>query len=366
MKGKTTYGLKGITNKNIKSEKFVMKDIKFSQLYQHWTNKEIIIPDFQREQCETKIKEMEEEYIKNRKHFTCCTNPIQFGTIQIENNKFKHYIIDGQHRFQMILNLFKNNEIDDYITVTLNICKNQKEIRDIFCLLIKGQKEEYSLPLEEIEGDFNESFYWKLRNWLRESYSENFIKSSTNERIYNIDSFIKELRKRNFIDLKPIKKKFCKAKLFLMKKNKKFVKKIKYKKNIDNESEYYYKNEQKYACLKKEHPIVFSLKRSNYIDYLFTNKNNKVEPYHPVRAIKKKITKAKRKKVWYRVYKDKKTATCPISFCSEIISQTNFSCGHIKSEYNGGNTDIKNLKPLCKSCNSSMGKKNWNDFDKKL
>ena len=44
------------------------------------------------------------------------------------------------------------------------------------------------------------------------------------------------------------------------------------------------------------------------------------------------------------------------------ITQMNFSCGHIISESNGGELKLNNLKPICVSCNSSMGTKNMDDF----
>jgi hypothetical protein len=46
------------------------------------------------------------------------------------------------------------------------------------------------------------------------------------------------------------------------------------------------------------------------------------------------------------------------------ITQLNFSCGHIISEYYGGKISIDNLKPICLSCNLSMGTQNMNDFIK--
>ena len=44
------------------------------------------------------------------------------------------------------------------------------------------------------------------------------------------------------------------------------------------------------------------------------------------------------------------------------ISQMNFSCGHIVSVYNGGDINPENLKPICASCNSSMGTQNMDEF----
>ena len=63
---------------------------------------------------------------------------------------------------------------------------------------------------------------------------------------------------------------------------------------------------------------------------------------------------------------------------TEIKQLTNYHCGHVKSEKNGGSIDIENLRPICSSCNLSMGMKhmrqyifenypkNIHDFDNKV
>ena len=44
-------------------------------------------------------------------------------------------------------------------------------------------------------------------------------------------------------------------------------------------------------------------------------------------------------------------------------NEDNRHTGHIISENNGGETDITNLRPICKKCNLSMGSKNWNEYE---
>lgn len=44
------------------------------------------------------------------------------------------------------------------------------------------------------------------------------------------------------------------------------------------------------------------------------------------------------------------------------IIQMSFHCGHVKSEAEGGTLTISNLRPICQSCNSSMGTMNMNEF----
>lgn len=49
--------------------------------------------------------------------------------------------------------------------------------------------------------------------------------------------------------------------------------------------------------------------------------------------------------------------------CKKVtISNTNFEVGHVLSEKNGGTHEINNLRPICFSCNHSMGAENMVDF----
>ena len=46
------------------------------------------------------------------------------------------------------------------------------------------------------------------------------------------------------------------------------------------------------------------------------------------------------------------------------IRNTNFHCGHVLSEANGGTLEISNLRPICATCNTSMGTSNMIDYVK--
>ena len=46
-----------------------------------------------------------------------------------------------------------------------------------------------------------------------------------------------------------------------------------------------------------------------------------------------------------------------------IISRNGWHCGHVISEKNGGETNIGNLRPICGSCNNSMGSMNWTTWE---
>lgn len=81
---------------------------------------------------------------------------------------------------------------------------------------------------------------------------------------------------------------------------------------------------------------------------------------------KKTIPKALKIKVWNKYIGEEigKAKCC----CCELtdITQSKFHCGHILSEVNGGELHIDNLKPICESCNKSMGVTNMVDFKKQL
>lgn len=55
---------------------------------------------------------------------------------------------------------------------------------------------------------------------------------------------------------------------------------------------------------------------------------------------------------------------CAPCFCCRIIyiTQSNFEAGHIISYKQGGSNLAENLRPICGTCNKSMGTKNMYEF----
>ena len=47
---------------------------------------------------------------------------------------------------------------------------------------------------------------------------------------------------------------------------------------------------------------------------------------------------------------------------SNQIRQLSFHAGHIISHANGGSDEADNLRPICQTCNSSMGSQNMDEF----
>jgi len=74
---------------------------------------------------------------------------------------------------------------------------------------------------------------------------------------------------------------------------------------------------------------------------------------------KEKIPRAVKNALWNKWYKN---ALGVCYCCKNELHYTNFDCGHIISEYNGGRVHIENLRPICRTCNSSMGRMNMDEF----
>ena len=77
---------------------------------------------------------------------------------------------------------------------------------------------------------------------------------------------------------------------------------------------------------------------------------------------KKTISSTMKKLVWNTNIGEDIGKTKCLCCKSTDITQMSFNCGHVISEYNGGETNVSNLKPICQNCNSSMGTKNMNEF----
>lgn len=108
---------------------------------------------------------------------------------------------------------------------------------------------------------------------------------------------------------------------------------------------------------------------SSYLNKLYEQivllYNNYVENNNTTQKIKKQsIGKAKKKQIWDKWAGDDVAKILCYCCKDKIITAFDFVCGHIVSEFNGGGLGIKNIRPICNLCNSSMGIKNMIDFIK--
>jgi chromosome segregation ATPase len=90
--------------------------------------------------------------------------------------------------------------------------------------------------------------------------------------------------------------------------------------------------------------------------------SNKINKCIEIKPKKKAIPKTLKNKVWNKYIGIEIGQTKCLCCKLTDISQLNFHCGHVISEKYGGELTMENLKPICGSCNSSMGTMNMDEF----
>jgi 5-methylcytosine-specific restriction endonuclease McrA len=101
---------------------------------------------------------------------------------------------------------------------------------------------------------------------------------------------------------------------------------------------------------------------TSYIYHKVWKQSKQLEPKIKSTKRKKTIPKTIRNQVWRKYCGNKLDAKC--FCCDQELAYECWEAGHVIAEANGGNTDIENLRPVCMSCNRSMGKTNMFEFMK--
>jgi len=232
------------------------------------------------------------------------------------NNNYKK-LIEENNEYNNLINNYENiiNNYDYNHTLKINNYQNKQDftINNINNYLL----------YYHTEKKFIYEDYLKIYNFLH-SYINNLNDIETMIQSHEI---LKEINKKD--DIKKINKKD----------------KIKINKKEDNKE-----------INKKE-----DNKEINKKDKIKINKKEDVKEINK-KDKKKSIPLSLKRNVWNKYIGEAIGKT--LCLCCKLteISQLNFSCGHIISEFNGGKIKLDNLKPICCSCNSSIGTKNMNDF----
>jgi hypothetical protein len=333
---------------NSYKNKYYETQVTFDQIYNVPKIKNIEKPNYQGALNGDKVDQMIQEYNTNPLLLKC-KNKI---TIGVFSGIF--YIIDGQHRIEMVNKLYElNNKVEDTLIFCWFIFDNDKEMRSLFNSLNKDSTKNrfYIQQNDIIQIKIND-----FVNLLQDRLKGYFSKRKTNMgKIKTIEEFRDELIKIKFFNNDNTSEELYQL---IKNKNDEFYEINRYKIDIEQNTEKFYKDEQKHIKEK----IILSLKKNNFVKWL--NKPEENEPVHINKKGKKRISRNLKLKCWDNIF-NTIDAECPIKNCSIKINknETNWHAGHIISEYNGGATDIKNLRPICTKCNISMGSQNWSDYE---
>ena len=313
-------------------------------------NLEINIPTIQRLSYEDKIKDIvlyQEEYFKKNKTFNF------LGVLNLINFHDKVFIIDGQHRYKALLELYRRDYRNEEIAVEIIKVKNLREMKDNYELLNKNT------PLPEFEFGNPESIHNEVLKYFLDRYGELFsIKTRINRpkisRIRFEETIEYLINKLNSNDAPKLIKQIEDA-----------------NRKMNNW------NENNFPDLKGlSNPTKTIKECKTWKFYLGMFKyNNQDYNYDWVKTIikseigediiprtkknKKQIPKKIKNEVWDK-YIGKELGISKCYCCKNTeISKNEFHAGHFISEANGGKVKIDNLRPICPGCNLSMGKKKY-------
>ena len=337
-------------------EKIELIELKISNLLEDYS---LQIPECQRILDNIKLQSLidyqKEIFIK----YQCYKFIGVLSICQINN---QNYLVDGQHRFCAMEQLYKKYNHDFNIFIQLITVNSIENLKLVFENINKNT------PLPDIVFDNNNEkniisetvnyFQHKYPkvwsssskchrpsifiNYFQESllFMQNYLRFENSEELINvIEDYNINHSKQNKDDYKD---KSISNKMF----------------NNACETNFYlglykYDIEQDYGYLWSKNIIEYKCPNVNIIK---KKKQNG----------KAKIKKALRTNVWNTYIGDKIRETkCKI--CNNYkIDTFNYECGHIIAEANGGSIDLDNLLPICGECNKSMGTEDMDLFVKNI
>jgi len=336
-------------------ENYVETRLSFADYVNSQKTNEIKKPPMQGSLEDERVKSMVKEYIDKPRLFRCKDK------IMIADLNSNWFVIDGQHRLNMIEELYKeHNKYEE--THKFTLCwfkvKTHDELEDLFTSLnMDSMKNKYYITLEQTEkiriSNFMELF--------SHHFKVHFCKKKSNaptSRIYAVEEIRDKLITMGFFSkysgyshddlLKTIKDK-----------NDEFYTLNRYEVEMETNPDSFYKDE----LSKIQSKFVISLKKNNFLEWLNDPDNN--TPIHRRKTKKKTIPQKLRNAVWFNEYgKGTYSGVCPIPCCDNVLKNDKgcFQAGHLTSEANGGEVKLTNLRPICSSCNIQMGTTNWDDY----
>jgi hypothetical protein len=304
---------------------------------------------------------------KRMKDFNLLERPLTI--VFIKNSvDTEYWLIDGQHKLNAAISLYKNdNDDNNDLDCAFIECNSKDDIRDLFELINKDSaKSKLYVESDIFTKKIIEELKKTMKDKYKKSYSERIKKDS---HIMSIDEFMDEIIKlKAFCDWPNDNVQSCEKFIDDLEKcNKKFWKDVQYLETmnrIDKEDLYY---SDELNILNQNEKNCMFMKNNNFrkyfVEYL---EGDEIESHHNYKNMRSSISSKLRGDVWRKQFKAKKIGTCPIFDCKTKIERDNFECGHIVSVKNDGTSVLENLLPICHDCNKKMSSMNINEYEKSL
>jgi len=317
------------------------------------------LPDIQGDLNQDKVDEMITSY-KNNHHFMASKALITITKISIAD-QIQYGLVDGQHRLEMIKQIYESDKVSDHILVAIINVESQEELADLFLEI----NTDSSKCIYKNLTIFDKQIYEDLKKKINEDNSLIPLKKSDYRKdVYSITQFVSYLIYNQIIE--KVREKYLLENSadsflnFLKIKEKEFFNLYKYdSKKLDKTP---FKDEEKKQIDAKS---CMFIKNNNFLDWLL---DSDLEPDHDLNK-RPPITLKLKKTVWINTYDKEKSHLCPIIGCSSIMIEKEhetWHCGHVKSHKNNGPTEKSNLRPICPHCNRKMNYRNWDEWENEL
>jgi len=273
------------------------------------------------------------------------------------------YIIDGQHRIEMVnqivrsgINVTGDVSGPEHLVFCWHKFTNEASMR---CLFNSINKDSVKNQFYIMQGEFVQIKINEFVKCLKTYYRDSFATTKTQKGyIKTIEEVRDELIQSKFFETELT---YTELYDIFVSKNNDFYEENRYRILFTANKSNFYKTEIRHI----ESNIVFSLKNNNFIQWLQDPINN--EPYHTLKSHKKRITRKLKLDCWVNEFTNEIQGCCPVNNCSNILHKEvtdKWEAGHVISEKNGGENIVANIRPICPPCNKSMSSTNWIDYEK--
>ena len=271
------------------------------------------------------------------------------------------YLIDGQHRMNAYKILSEEHpERKIALTIDSFRCRGMENLEKIYEQINMNNPNPIThlgIDKYKIVKSFEEEMKKTFSNYFKNS-------EKPNRPHLNLDKMIDKIISENIIEKSNI---FNGKDLF-----KEILELNKFYSRIDENlfDKWSIKDSKKIVEKIKEHPNrlylgIFSNWEWIYRiqdKFLFNKSYEEMEHYSF--NFRPKICKKIKLQIWTKINKKDLDGKCYC--CGNYLSFNEFECGHIIPLSIGGQTNISNLMPICRNCNSDMGTLHLEEYKKKL
>lgn len=326
-------------------------------------NEDIRIPTIQRLDDQNKTDEIKKYqlnyYMNGSNHFNF------LGTINIHCCKEdkKNYILDGQHRYNAIKELAQfDNFKTQQISIEIITVNTKDELKENYKLI------NMNTPLPDFPDDIDKNIPEEVFKYFEKKWNNTIWKLSNRpsrphlKKTWLQETFAYIILELNIIDpndlIKLVEEKNEKMSHWNIEQFDK-IRRLKDTSNMIEKCKSFCSNNGVFLGMYPHIDQDYGYEWAADI----IKENTGIQPKKTINQNKKKTIPAKLKQdVWNKfIGVEKGIGNCKC--CKKQIDKASgWHAGHIKSEANGGEILVDNLRPICGSCNSSMGIKNMRDF----